>query len=168
MRTLNGSGAVPSCRVGATDRERAVRVAQAAGATADVDTADPMAGLAGLASGTDASAGVNRGAVLGGVIGAIAGLAGGATPLGAVMPVEASLRTPAATLLFFAIGVAVGGVWGGAFGRRPSTHAGFRLIDAMEDGDLALLGVVASGEEGAIRKALEDAGASDILFITPR
>lgn len=165
IRALVEAGIASEWRVGATDGERAARVAQAAGARADLDPADPLAGLAGLATSEDAARGVNIGAVVGGAAGAVTGFIAGVTPLGAIVPVDAGVRTIACTVLFFAVGVAAGGVLGGAFGRRPSTHAGFRLIDAMEAGDVALLALVDASRLEEARRALEGAGAAEILFV---
>jgi hypothetical protein len=165
IRALAEAGVASQWRVGATDGERAAKIALAVGARADLDPTDPLAGVAGLATGEDAASGVNIGAVVGGVAGALTGFAAGATPLGTIMPVDANLRGAACALLFFAIGVAAGGVLGGAFGRRPSTHAGFRLIDAMEAGDVALLAFVDVDRIEEARRALESAGASEIIAV---
>jgi len=165
LRSATDSGAVAQWRIGATDRERVARIAEAIGSAATLDPADPLAGIAGLASGAHAATGVNRGAVAGGIIGAVGGLLAGLSPLGAIVPVDASDRAVACALLFFAIGVAVGGVLGGAFGPRPSTHAGFRLIDAMEAGEIAAVAVVASDRLEALREALVNAGASEITIV---
>lgn len=168
LQALSDGGLASTLRVGARDHERASKLAADFGATANLDPTDPLAGIPGLASGADAAAGVNAGAVTGGVVGAIAGFISGSTPLAAIMPVDPSARTAAATLFFFIVGVAVGGVLGGAFGRRPSTHAGFRLIDAMEAGDVALLASVEEEHLNDVRRTLESAGASDIIAIEAR
>lgn len=165
MRKLSDDGIVAGWRVGAVDKDRAARIARAVGATDDLDPLDPFFGIPGVASGADASEGVNRGAVLGGVVGALAGLAAGPTNVGALMPVDAPLRTLAASLLFFAVGVAAGGVLGGAFGKRPSTHAGFQLIDAMEAGDVAAVGSIESARIDEAKRVLGDGGAAEIVVI---
>lgn len=165
MRVLSAVGAVSVWRVGATDRERAQRVALASNGSADLDPADPLSGAPGLASGSAASSGVNMGALAGGAIGAGSGLAVGFTSLGSIVPVDAGARPLATALLLFAIGVAVGGVWGSAFGKRSSTHAGFRLIDAMEAGDIALVGVVNEGQAIEAQRLLAENGAADIVLI---
>jgi hypothetical protein len=165
MLALKNAGLVDAWRVGAIDKERASTIAHSLAADADVDPLDPLSGVAGVASGGDAASGVNRGAVIGGGVGAAAGFLGGNTSLGAVMPAEPSLRAIAAAMLFFALGVAVGGVLGGAFGKRPSTHAGFRLIDAMEAGEIAAIGSVLTDRSSEARKMLEDNGAADIIVI---
>jgi len=166
MRKLVDDGIVSGWRVGAADRDRAARVASAVGATDDLDPLDPFAGVPGVASGADASEGVNRGAVIGGVLGALAGLAAGPTSIGALMPVDPALRTLAASLLFFAVGVAAGGVLGGAFGRRPSTHAGFQLIDAMESGSVAAVASVEAARVDEARRLLDEGGAAEIVVIS--
>ena len=165
MQALTNAGLVAAWRVGALDRERASTIARALAGVADIDPLDPLDGVPGVASGGDAASGVNLGALIGGGVGAVAGFAGGQTALGAVMPVDLSLRALAASLLFFAIGVAVGGVLGSAFGKRSSTHAGFRLIDAMEAGEIAAIGSVLADRSSDARKLLEESGAADIIVI---
>lgn len=165
MRKLSDDGIVARWRVGAIDKDRAARVARAAGASDDLDPLDPLRGVPGVASGPDASDGVNRGAVIGGVVGALGGLAAGPTSIGALMPVDAPLRTLAASLLFFAVGVAAGGVLGGAFGKRPSTHAGFPLIDAMEAGNVAAVGSIETARIDDAKRVLGDGGAAEIVVV---
>lgn len=165
MRRLSDGGIVSNWRVGATDKERASRIARAAGAVADLDPLDPLSGLPGVASGADASEGVNRGALVGGIAGAIGGIAAGATSIGALMPVEPQLRMLASALLFFAVGVAAGGVVGGAFGKRPSTHAGFQLIDAMEAGSVAAVGAIDGERIDEAKRLLGEDGAAEIVVI---
>ena len=167
MRRLTEDGIVSGWRVGAIDDERASRVARAAGAgaVADLDPLDPLSGMPGVASGSAASEGVNRGAVLGGFVGACAGLAAGPSSIGALMPVDPPLRTLASALLFFAVGVAAGGVLGGAFGKRPSTHAGFQLIDAMEAGSVAAVGAIDASRIDEAKRFLDESGATEIVVI---
>jgi hypothetical protein len=165
LRALAQAGLVSAWRIGATDKERAVRIAQAAGAVADLDPADPLMNVRGVASGVDAMGGVNSGALVGGLAGAVVGFLAGNTPIGAVVPVDPSMRAVASALLFFAIGVAVGGVLGGALGKRPSTHAGFRLIDAMEAGAVAAIGSMEHRSADETRRKLHEGGASEILVI---
>jgi hypothetical protein len=165
MRRLADVGIVSEWRVGATDNDRASRVARAAGAVADLDPLDPLSGLPGVASGSAASDGVNRGAVLGGFVGALGGLAAAQTSIGALMPVDPQLRTLASALLFFAVGVAAGGVLGGAFGKRPSTHAGFQLIDAMEAGSVAAVGAIDSSRIDEAKRLLGESGATEIVVV---
>jgi hypothetical protein len=165
VRALTLSGLAVDVRLGASDPERASTVARDAGAAAGLESTDPLSGVAGLASGDDASKGVDRGAVIGGAVGAIVGAALANTAVGALVPVDPGSRPFASALMFFAIGIAVGGVLGGAFGRRPSTHAGYRLIDAMEDGAIALVAVIEPARLEETRRALESAGASDFIVI---
>lgn len=165
IRSLSGDGTVVGWRIGATDKERAARVAQAAGALDDLDPTDPLRGVPGVASSGDAGASVNVGAAVGAVTGAVVGLAL-SSALGALMPVDPTARTIASSILCFAIGMAVGGVLGGAFGKRPSTHAGFRLIDAMDAGDVAAIGTVDAERVAEVRSALQDRGAAEIVVIT--
>jgi len=165
MRALSDAGLVTHWRVGATDDARAKNVAQTVGATADLDPLDPLSGISGVISGSGASSGVNSGAAIGGLVGAIAGIASGYTPVASILPVDPSMRSVAAALLFFAIGASVGGVLGGALGKQPSTHAGFRLIDAMEDGSVAAVGAIGVSDADDVRRLLESNDASDIIMI---
>ena len=165
LRALTDAGIVAVWRVGATDNDRAARIARATGATADLDPADPLRGVPGVASGGDAASGVNVGALIGGVVGGAAGAIGGATALGVIMPVDPGMRVAASTLLFFAVGAAVGGVLGGALGEQSSTHAGFRLIDAMEAGDVAAVGPIAPGRRDDARSLLEKSGAAEVVIV---
>jgi hypothetical protein len=165
LRALASDGAVTHWRVGATDKDRAMRVATAAGASGDLDPVDPLNGVTGLASSGDAAKRVNKGALFGGAVGAVVGAVGGHTAFASIMPVEAPAQPIAATLLFFVLGIAVGGVLGGAIGKRSSTHAGFRLIDAMEAGDVAAIGDVDGARVDDVRRALDERGAAEIVVI---
>ena len=167
VRSLADAG-IAGVRVGATDATRAHEVAQATGAIAEVDPADPLAGVFGLASGDDARSGVDRGALIGGAIGVLVGALLGDTPFGALLPVDPALRIIASALLTFAVGVAVGGALGLAFGRRPSTHAGYRLIDAMEEGAIAIVVAVEAEKVDDAERALSTAGAGDVLVFSGR
>ena len=165
LRALGDAGLVTQWRVGATDDGRAEKIARTVGGTADLDPADPLSGVSGVASGAGASSGVNSGATIGGILGAVAGVACGYTPVASILPVDPSARSFAAALLFFAIGASVGGVLGGALGKQPSTHAGFRLIDAMEDGGVAAVGSINVSDADDVRRLLESNAASDIVMI---
>jgi hypothetical protein len=168
LRVLSEIGVLHSVRVGAADAQRAERIAAQLGARADLDAADPLAGIGELVTGDAASTGVNRGALFGGVVGALAGCGIGFSSLQSLAPVDPALRPIALTLLFFAIGIAVGAVLGGAFGPRPSAHAGFRLIDGMEDGAIAVVSTLDADLLDRARAALESAGANDIIVIAGR
>src|SRR5579863_1107190 len=98
-RALADGGMTGAIRIAATDAARAAAIAQRAGASAVVDANDPLAGVAGLATGDDAASGVNRGAVIGGACGLVVGLWAGASSFGALIPVEPSYRLFAAAAL---------------------------------------------------------------------
>ena len=165
LRAMADAGLVTEWRVGATDKDRAAKIARTVGGAADLDPADPLSGVSGVTSGSGASSGVNSGALVGGIAGVAAGVAIGYTPMASIMPVDPSFRTIAAALLFFAVGASVGGVLGGALGRQQSTHAGFRLIDAMEDGNIAVVGSISISQADDVRQQLEKSSASDIVMI---
>ncbi len=167
VRELADNGDVCGWRVGATDKSRAMRLCELSGTAGSepLDPLDPLHGVAGVASSAEATARVNRGALTGGAAGAVAGVLLGFTGVAAIVPAADNLRSTALTLLCFAVGVAAGGVLGGAIGTRASTHAGFRLVDAMEAGHAAAIGDIAADRIDAVRAQLEAHGASEIIVI---
>ncbi|MDQ2817145.1 MAG: hypothetical protein M3T49_02885, partial [Candidatus Eremiobacteraeota bacterium] len=132
------------------------------GARCDVDPADPLRGMPGLEP-PDSRGGVDRGAALGGVAGALAGLALGLSPVAGVVPVAPSMRLLADCLLLFVLGMIAGAVLGGALGPQASKHAGFRLIDEMEDGAVVVIAKAPPQLVDASERALRAAGCRQLL-----
>ena len=56
-------------------------------------------------------------------------------------------------------------ILGGAFGLQRSTHAGFRLVDGMAEGSIALLVSCASAQSTAVRAVLDAHHATDVVVI---
>ncbi len=163
LRHLFVIGVAPqSVRVGATNGKRADALATEVGARSDVDPIDPLHGVVGVRRAA-AYGGVDYGAFLGGIVGAVIGVALGLTRAGSIIAVSAALRPLADGLLFFAIGAIAGAVLGNALGAPPSTHAGFRLIDAMEEGRIAVIVEIPEDKAESVRRSMEAAGASELL-----
>ncbi|MBC5825485.1 MAG: hypothetical protein GIW99_08275 [Candidatus Eremiobacteraeota bacterium] len=168
LRGLLEAGLAPaSLRVAASDASRAAQLAQETGARADIDPADPLRGGHGLASG-GGRAGVDMGALIGGFVGALVGLVIGYSPAAAVVPVAAQARPFADCLLFFVLGAIAGAVLGGALGRQSSIHAGFRLIDALEDGAVVIIADVPFERAAEAARVMASCGGADFVRLTPR
>jgi hypothetical protein len=155
--------AVPlsAVRVGPADNPAAQRVAQRSGIQPDVDASDPLRGLAGLRAEGDSRAAVDRGGLLGAGIGALTGMAAAFTPLRSLVPV-AQGQALADILICFVLGAIVGSIWGSALCAQSSTHAGFRLIDGMQDGGLAIVVQASRSRMGEIEETLQSTGGAGI------
>ncbi len=152
-------------RVGAQDRARAEAIAAAHGIAADVATDDPLAGAPGLGTQADHRVRIDKGGVIGALAGAAIGTALGFLPAGrfiTMVPDQAPLFDG---LLFFVAGGISGAVLGGAFGQQLSTHAGFRLIDGMDEGSIAVLVSCARERSSAIRAIFDANRATDVVVI---
>jgi hypothetical protein len=68
-------------------------------------------------------------------------------------------------LLFFVAGGISGAVLGGAFGLQRSTHAGFRLVDGMAEGSIALLVTCPRAQSAALRAVMDAHRATDVVVI---
>jgi hypothetical protein len=108
---------------------------------------------------------MDRGGVIGGAIGAATGCVLAATPAGNIVAAPAHLQLIADAGLFFVLGVIIGSVLGAALAPQPSTHAGFRLIDGMQDGAYALIVIAPAQHHEDLRRALEAAGAAGITSV---
>jgi len=166
IASLTEAGAAPhSIRVGAKDAERAQAIAAMHGARADIAIEDPLAGAPGLATALDQRSRVDRGGLIGAGIGAVAGSIVGAFPGTRFMAVDPAMTWIADGLLFFVVGAVAGSVLGGAFGPRLSTHAGFRLVDGMDEGALAVIVECTRDRTTMIRAVFDEAGAHDVVVI---
>jgi len=88
---------------------------------------------------------------------------------GAVISVARPLQPLADGFLFFALGAIVGAVLGGALGPQLSTHAGFRLIDAMQEDSIAVVIDELSDEVlDPARRAMTDGGGLHIICLPSR
>ncbi|HEY7980233.1 MAG TPA: hypothetical protein VID19_02020 [Candidatus Eremiobacteraceae bacterium] len=166
VAALREAGIDPhAIRVGALDQNRAEAIAQANGVRTGIDPDDPLAGAPGLGGATDHRRRVDRGGVIGAIAGALLGVALGMLPAGrflASFPDQAPLIDG---LLFFVAGGISGAVLGGAFGLQRSTHSGFRLIDGMAEGSIALLVWSVRPQSTAVRAVLDDHHATDVVVI---
>ncbi len=152
-------------RVGARDKPRAEALAAETSVTTDLDPEDPLAGAPGLSSGAAASEGSDKGGVTGALVGALVGLGVGLTPLGSIVGVAKPLQPVADAMLFLALGGIAGAALGNAFGPQRSTHAGFRLVDAMEDGGIGLVVTMDEDRAGDVVKILEGEGATEVTRV---
>jgi hypothetical protein len=152
-------------RVGAADQTRADAIALAQGVRTDVAPDDPLAGAPGLGDAADHRRRVDRGGMIGAIVGAVVGVGLGMLPAGRFL---ASFQDQAPLidgLLFFVAGGISGAVLGGAFGLQRSTHAGFRLIDGMAEGSVALLVSCPPAQSAAVRAILDAHRAADVVVI---
>jgi len=166
IRALLENGLPSSAiRVGAIDRERTRALRAQFGVGDELDAADPLAGVADLAAQPRASGAIDRGAVVGAVVGTAIGVAVGLTPGGKIMPVAGAQQALADGLLCFALGAIAGASLGGALGPRRSSHVGYRIIDALDAGAIAVVAEVPDAVVEIAVTALEFAGAHDVLRI---
>lgn len=149
-------------RVGARDPLRARSAGERCGIRADLSSDDPLADLGDSEQGDKTRPAIDKAGVLGAFIGALVGFGLGLTPARSLMPVPAYAATLALSLFFFVLGAIAGSVIGGAFAPQPSTHAGFRLIDGMEEGGLAVIVQTTRSQLDAVQTLLETAGATGI------
>jgi hypothetical protein len=167
IAALRASGIeLNAIRLGAQDSARAQAIAAAHVVRADVAPDDPLAGAPGLATAADQRRAVDSGGMIGALVGAIAGALLGLFPLGRFIAVDPGWPPLADGLLFFVVGGVSGAVLGGAFGPRLSTHAGFRLIDGMEEGSIGVAVTCLRGKSSQTRTVFETAGAADVIVIS--
>ena len=152
-------------RVGAQDRARAEAIAAAYSIAADVATDDPLAGAPGLGTQADHRVRIDKGGVIGALAGAAIGAALGFLPAGRIVTMAPDQAPLIDGLLFFVAGGISGAVLGGAFGQQLSTHAGFRLIDGMDEGSIAVLVSCARDRSSAIRAIFDANRATDVVVI---
>lgn len=168
LRSLIESGvSAEDILIGSTDPSRAEALAGRTGVRATLDVRDPLAGIGALADERATGAAIDRGGVVGGGIGLVAGAAIGFTSLGAFTPVDVGVRPIADALLLFALGAIAGASLGGAFGPRRSTHVAYRIVDAIDDGNLGMTARIAPALVEASIRLLQTAGAADIIRVTP-
>jgi hypothetical protein len=153
--------AADALHVGALDAQRAQAAAKRHGIHADVHPDDPLSDIGSLDRNGNARAAVDRSGMIGGLIGACCGIAISFTPAGALIPVPHAALPLANAGFYFAIGAIAGSVLGAALGPQTSTHAGFRLIDGMQEGAYALIVVAPHSRHDELQKVLETAGGTE-------
>lgn len=148
--------------VGAVPQERANHLAQRNGVVADLLPDDPFRGMGEYSGEATARRAVDRAGVWGAALGIVAGILLSFTPAGHEIPVPAYLQLLANALLFFVLGLFVGSVLGAALAPQQSAHAGFRLIDGMNEGSLALIVAAPSAKVEDVARVLEACGGLDL------
>ena len=131
--------------------ERAQSLAAELGIRSDVDPEDPLAGAPGLASASSGAVSIDHGAAIGGAAGAAAGLA--------------LSFFPAISIVFFILGALAGATLGGALAPQRSTHAGFRIVDELEHGALAVVAITDSERAATVKTSFATAGGLHVLRV---
>ena len=152
-------------RVGTSDDTRAHAIGSSNGVRADLSKDDPLSGAPGLGNPADQRAAVDRGGMIGAVVGAALGVVLGYFPIGHFIAVQAGNASLVDALLLFVFGGICGAVLGGAFGPRLSTHAGFRLVDGMAEGRIAVTTTCAREKSTVTIAVFASAGATDVIVI---
>jgi hypothetical protein len=157
--------AADALHVGSSDAQRAQAAAQRHGIRADVHADDPLADIVTLDRDDTARAAVDRWGIIGALIGACSGVALSFTPAGALIHVPHPALQLANVGFYFVVGAIVGSVLGAALGPQASTHAGFRLIDGMQEGAYALIVVAPHSRHDELQKILEAAGGTGMTRV---
>ncbi len=155
----------PSVSIFATADDRATSLAGRLGAGIGRSADDPLAGAPGLEGAAEQRARVDRGAAWGAACGLAIGVALGLMPAGRFLSVSPDLMLVADALFFFVIGIVAGAVLGSAFGPRLSTHVGYRLIDGMQEGRIAIVARCARAQADSASSAMTAAGAADVIVV---
>jgi hypothetical protein len=145
--------------------EPARTLAAELGVRPDVDPEDPLAGAPGLASADRGAIAIDRGGVIGGLIGAVAGLIVGFIPGIHIVQTDPSYRVLADALLFFILGALAGATLGGALAPQRSSHAGFRIVDELEHGALAVVVSLDAAQAAEALRLLTAAGGLHVIRV---
>jgi hypothetical protein len=146
--------------IGAVDAQRAQAAAMRHGLRADLDPDDPLADIVTLDRENKARDAVDRSGMFGALIGAGAGIAISFTPVGTLIPAPHEALALANVGFYFVLGAIFGSVLGAALGPQASTHAGFRLIDGMQEGAYAMIVVAPQSRHDELQKLIEAAGGT--------
>jgi hypothetical protein len=155
----------PFLRLCAHDDAQARMLAERLGVSDDCSAEDPLAGAPGLEGPIEQRARADRGALFGALFGVVIGIAIGLSPLGRLTHVAPEFSIVADTLFFFVVGIIGGGVIGTAIGPRLSTHVGYRLIDGIQEGSIAIIASCAAGQAAAASSAMTESNATDVIVV---
>jgi hypothetical protein len=145
--------------------ELARALAAELGVHAGIDPDDPLAGAPGLASAESGAFAIDRGGVIGGLVGAVAGLIVGLIPGIHLVPADPSYRVLASALLLFILGALAGATLGGALAPQRSSHAGFRIVDELEHGALAVVASLDAARADDAAHLLTAAGGLHVIRV---
>ena len=166
VAALTTAGIEPaSLSLCAQDDARARTLAARLAISADRTAEDPLAGAPGLEGPVAQRARADRGALWGALAGIIAGIALGLSPVGQIAQVAPEFAVVADVLFFFVIGIIGGAVLGTAIGPRLSTHVGYRLIDGMQEGSIAIVASCGSYQVAAASTAMTESNAVDVIVV---
>ena len=160
-----GGIVAPSVEVCAADGGRAQAIGERLGIGVGISPDDPLAGAPGLDGPADQRVRSDRGAAWGALWGTAIGVALGLSPFGRIVPVDANLTIVADALFFLIIGIISGAVLGTALGPRLSTHVGYRLIDGMAEGSIAIIARCTRENATAASAAMAQSGATDVIVV---
>jgi hypothetical protein len=155
----------PCLTLCAQDETRARTIAARLGVSGEGKPEDPLAGAPGLEGPVAQRARADRGALLGAAVGFLAGVALGLSQVGHIANVAPEFSIVADALFFFVVGIIGGAVLGTAIGPRLSTHVGYRLIDGMQEGSIAIIASCASHQVTAASSAMTDSHAVDVIVV---
>jgi hypothetical protein len=150
---------------GAREQHVADELARVADIAADVQAEDPLGRFATLGNEGRARSAADRGGVIGALVGALAGFLISLTPARGMVPVAAPLQGLGDVLLFFVVGLFVGTTLGSALAPQPTSHAAFRLIDAVSEGALVLVVTAPSGRAEEIRAVMQAHGGRYVTSV---
>lgn len=165
LRLREAGVAAHNIHIGGTRQDRTQAVAQSTGVCPDLSSDDPLEGHGGYSPAEGARRVVDRAGLIGGAAGAALGGLLGLTPAGKLLPVSRPLEAMADVLFFAVVGVFAGSIVGASFAPQQSSHAGFRLIDGMQEGALAVVVHVPASNLEMVREILQATGASAITSL---
>jgi hypothetical protein len=145
--------------------QQAKALAAELGVRPDIDPEDPLAGAPGLASAARGAVAIDRGGIIGGLIGAVTGLVVGFIPGIHLVPTSLSNHVLADALLLFILGALAGATLGGAFAPQRSSHTGFRIVDELEHGALAVVASLDAARAADVTQLLNAAGGLHVLRV---
>ncbi len=169
MRAVAGLAALgiprDALHAGAREQHVAEEFARAAQIAADVLPEDPLGRFGTAHSEGRARRAADRGGVIGAAAGVLAGFLVSLTPAQAVVPVAPPLQRLGDVLLFFVVGLFIGTTLGSALAPQPTSHAAFRLVDAVSEGALVLVVTALAASADEIRTVMEANGGRYVTSV---